>query len=181
MQLKEQIAFLEELFDLDQAPRIEYMQAITEEQKQLAGRKMGEADEKNLPIFLDYLDRYGWPSLTLHGQKAAGTAFYIIQHSTVELMETYFPILKEKAQQNEASKVHAGMMEDRILSYKMQPQIYGSQAQSIGDKGLFMWPVKNPEIVNSLRQQMGFKDTIEENAARLEAVYDPTLKIEDFL
>jgi len=64
------------------------------------------------------------------------------------------------------------MMEDRLLTYEGKKQIYGTQA---GDStgAPYVWPIKDPDRVNELRKAAGFGLTLEENAERLDAIYNP--------
>jgi hypothetical protein len=36
---------------------------------------------------------------------------------------------------------------------------------------MIIWPLKNPEKVNQLRQEAGFENTVEENAKRMNIDY----------
>jgi len=181
MDIQEQIAFLEELLDSDQKYREELFAAKTEEQKQTALKLMVEQDEINLQKFIHFVETYGWPNRTVHGEKGSDVAFLIIQHSKLELMEKYLPLLKEKANQGEANPKHSGMMEDRILMWQNKKQKFGSQAMGNAKLGKsHIWPIEDVENVNSRRLEAGFNETIEEYAARADYVFDPTLKISDF-
>jgi hypothetical protein len=70
-------------------------------------------------------------------------------------------------------------MEDRILMSKGKRQIYGTQANNNlrPDKKMAIWPIEDPSQVNALRKKIGFTTTVEENAARLKAEYDPNEKL----
>jgi hypothetical protein len=39
------------------------------------------------------------------------------------------------------------------------------------DKECFVWPIKDPKNVNKRRKKIGFDDTVEENAKRLQTTY----------
>ena len=41
------------------------------------------------------------------------------------------------------------------------------------DSKVIIWPIKNPAAVNTLRQQIGFKNTVEEYAQSLGIDYKP--------
>lgn len=71
--------------------------------------------------------------------------------------------------------IDAAMMEDRLLMYQGKKQVYGTQATStVGKDGsMAIWPIEDPEKVNERRKAAGFTNTIEENAQRLNAAYNP--------
>ncbi|MEO0333545.1 MAG: hypothetical protein AAF223_17985, partial [Bacteroidota bacterium] len=77
----------------------------------------------------------------------------------------------------EANATSAAMMEDRVLMYEGKKQLYGSQAsgrpKEDGSSEYFIWPIENPEEVNQRRAKVGFNSTVEENAARMNAIYNP--------
>jgi len=180
MNTQEQTAFLEQLFDADQSPRKAFAEAETEEEKEKFRNVMIEEDPKILDAFLDHIEKHEWPKASIHGKKACDAAWLIIQHSSIELVQKFLPVMKDLAEQGEASKKHIAMMEDRLLMWQEQPQIYGSQAMG-SEKGKYIWPVQNPDIIDDLRKNMNFTNSIQEYAADMEAIYDPKLKVPDIL
>ena len=40
-----------------------------------------------------------------------------------------------------------------------------------------IWPIENPARVNELRKKIGFTTSVEENAKRLDAEYNPDEKL----
>ena len=71
------------------------------------------------------------------------------------------------------------MMEDRTLMSKGKKQKYGTQANSsLRKSGQFaIWPIEEPNKVDSLRKDAGFSQTILEYAQKLNAEYDPNEKL----
>lgn len=72
------------------------------------------------------------------------------------------------------------MIEDRYLVQEGKEQIYGTKGQGkqvankeTGQKEFFTYvsPIKNPKIVNELREKGGFTTTVEENAKRMGIEY----------
>ena len=174
---------LEEMYETDQMYRQEVSDMIINKEPfnfELVN-KMNKADSINQIEVVKLLDQYGWLPKSKIGEDASDAIFYIIQHSPLETMEVYFPQLKQLASKDEASAVHAAMMEDRILMYQGKHQIYGTQAKSMdlgdGNTDTYIWPIRNPENVNERRKTAGFEDTVEENAAGMNAIYDPALPI----
>lgn len=138
-------------------------------------------DTSNLARAEAILKQHGYPGKTLVGTPTNEAVFYIIQHSTK--IDTYLPTMKQAAEQGELPFSQYAMMLDRSLMYKGEPQIYGTQAscrQLIKTKQTrcFVWPIANAKSVNERRKQAGFSLSIEENANRLNAAYEPALTIE---
>ena len=174
--LKEQ---LETIYDVDQVPR-EKMSKMYEESKTFDPALMKEmviSDSINLVKVLAILENYGWLPMSKIGEKASDALFLVIQHSDAETMEKYLPELKKQATKNEAKKSDAAMMEDRVLTNNHKKQLYGTQALSRqkkdGSQEFFIWPIEHPESVNERRAEAGFELTVEENAKRLNAIYNP--------
>jgi len=143
-----------------------------------AWSRMRKIDSINLVIVEDVLDKYGWMPKSKLGETAAEALFYVIQHSNLSTMEKHFPAFKSLADIGEASKTDAAKMEDRILMNQGKKQIYGTQAAGLRlDRTKAIWPIKDPDKVNELRKAIGFEMTVEENAKRLKAAYDPNEKL----
>lgn len=176
---------LEDMFETDQGYRQQLNEKIQngEPFDQELVNKMNRADSSNQQHVIRLLNTYGWIEKSKIGKKAADALFFIIQHADIKVMEQYFDQLKALANDNEADKVSAAMMEDRILMYNGKKQIYGTQAKSRmktdGTPVYFVWPIKDATNVNKRRSDAGFSTTIEENAKRLNAVYDPNETIPD--
>jgi hypothetical protein len=162
---------LEEVLILDQEGR----------EKGWGWEKIMEADRKNLLIVTAILDQYGWIDSSNIGTKASEALFYVIQHADLEYQEKYYPMFQESVDQGASSMGHYAMMTDRILMRKGKKQRFGTQGSSgnlrQGSAEMLIWPIENPAIVNELRKEVGLELTVEENAARLGAEYDPKEKL----
>ncbi len=143
-------------------------------------KQMMDIDADNQQKLKVILDKYGWIPQSKIGKKAAEAFFYIVQHADAGLMEKWFPEFKRLADINEADKVACAMMEDRLLMRRGRKQIYGSQAATFrADGKLAIWPIENPKTVNERRKKLGFPLTVEENAVRLEAIYNEDEQLPD--
>ncbi len=138
-------------------------------------------DSANQALVKPILRKYGWLPKSKIGEKASEAIFLVIQHSDAELIRQYFPSLKDLASRQEANPTHAAMMEDRLLVNDGKKQKYGTQATSDSTTNgkAYIWPVENPNIVNQLRKDAGFDLTVEANAKRLGAIYDPKRELPD--
>jgi hypothetical protein len=169
---------LETIYDSDQDIR-EKMGSAWGDQLGKLIFQMQKIDSANQVLVKSILNKYGWLPQSKVGEKAADAIFYVVQHADTELIRKYLPVLKNLAGQKEAKMTHASMMEDRLLMYEGKKQIYGTQATSRlrTDGSGAIWPVQNPSKVNQLRKEAGFGLTVEENAKRLNAIYDPNEKL----
>ena len=136
--------------------------------------KMLKIDVQNQKNIKTILEKYGWLERSKIGEKASEALFLIVQHSNLEFMDKYFPQFKMMVDKGEANPVDCAKMEDRILMYKREKQIYGTQAtdELRPDKKYAIWPIQNPSQVNELRRRAGFTTTIEEQAKEMNAEYN---------
>ncbi|MFD2034927.1 DUF6624 domain-containing protein [Belliella marina] len=67
------------------------------------------------------------------------------------------------------------MMLDRILMYQGKKQVFGTQASSLlrEDGSWVIWPVENPESVDTRRKEAGFTNSVTESADSMDAIYNP--------
>ncbi len=133
-------------------------------------------DSSNQKRTEQILKQYGYPGKTLVGEPANEAVFYIVQHS--DKIDTYLPLVKKAAENNELAFNLYAMMLDRSLMYQKKPQIYGTQAScrnvlASGKQQCFIWPLTDYKGVNIRRKKAGFTMTVEQNARRLNAVYKP--------
>ena len=75
------------------------------------------------------------------------------------------------------------MMLDRSLMYAGKPQVYGTQVScrkllKTTQTRCFVWPIEDVQSVNDRRKKAGFPISVEENATRLNAAYEPALTVE---
>lgn len=169
-------ARLEKMYTLDQEIRRVIIDSIGIDSPGVGKyfAEMHEIDSINQQHLKEILANHGWLPQSKVGEKASDAIFYVIQHSDIELMQKYFPQLKELAAMNEAKLTHAAMMEDRLLMRHGKKQKYGTQASGTlrEDEKFAIWPIENPDSVNLLRKNAGFELSVEENAQRMNAVYD---------
>jgi hypothetical protein len=134
-------------------------------------------DSINLEKIEVIISKFGYPGKSLVGEPANETAWYVIQHS--KKIAKYFPLIQQAGKNKEIPQTLVAKMEDRKLMNEGKEQIYGTQGAGrsiINDKGeeeffYFIWPIKNPQKVNQLRKEVGFTDTVEENARKLDIKY----------
>ena len=143
-------------------------------------RLQNAIDSSNLIFVEKILFKYGYPGKTMVGPGTCEAAWNIIQHSPK--IDQHLGLIKRAATKKELPFKLYAMMFDRYLVNLKREQIYGSQVVLIrfknGQRGWFVWPVRNPKKVNKLRRGAGFDQTVEENAKRLDVDYS-VIKISD--
>jgi hypothetical protein len=192
---------LDEIMRIDQGYRMLFDTEITPEKKEqllkdlhIDGEEfkkkswmlVAEHDSLNMQKIENIISKYGYPGKTLVGEPTNQAAWYVIQHSTK--IGKYLPLIKEAGKKKEIPFIWVAMMEDRYLMQENKEQIYGTQGKGEMTKDKdgkqifvnFVWPVEDPNHVNTRRKEAGFDSTIEENAKRMfgkDFKYEPyTLK-----
>jgi len=139
-------------------------------------------DSSNIVFVEGLIMRYGYPGKTLVGDRTCEAAWNVIQHSS--RIDKYLATIKKAAMGKELPFKLYAMMYDRYLMNHNTEQVYGTQVCMLrlknGENGWFVYPVKNPGKVNTLRRKAGFEQTVEENAKRLGVEYK-VIKISDIL
>lgn len=134
-----------------------------------------EIDSVNLVAIEKIIEQYGYPGKSLVGEPANQAVFYVIQHSPLEILEKYFPIMVDAQKKGDISGVSLAMMEDRILMYKGQEQIYGTQIKGMENKDgewiYFLWPLEDQDSVEIKRKQVGFEENLEEYLKKMGLEY----------
>ncbi|MDO6391639.1 hypothetical protein Q4E40_16005 [Pontibacter sp. BT731] len=167
---------LEEVYDIDQSVRnIDWDTISSPESSMTHSKKMMAVDSVNQTRVVPIIEQYGWLPKSKIGEKAASAIFYVVQHSNTETIEKYLPQMEELAKKGEASATDAAKMRDRLLMFQGKKQLYGTQAASwVRPEGnQVIWPIEDVENVNKRRKEVGFTATVEENAERLRAEFDP--------
>lgn len=123
--------------------------------------------EKRIDFVKNITKTNGWPTITMVGEKAAESAFLIIQHANLNDIKKVLPLLIESANKGEAKWHHAAMMIDRYLSMTEGVQIYGTQFQSKGKKNkatsnidwsaMSYCPIVDEENLDARRKSIGMK------------------------
>lgn len=112
-------------------------------------------NKENLSRLEEIIEEYGWPKQSEVGGWAAGTAFFIVQHSDFETQKKYLPLMTEAANNGEARWSLLALLIDRINMGDGKPQIYGSQIQA-NDEGVYeVYEIENPQYVNQRRAEVG--------------------------
>src|SRR5690554_2755410 len=169
---------LDSIAILDQRYR-KLMQAESPEARAELGKSMGLSEAEysgdlwKMQTVIDssnmnYVERIfktkGYPGKSMVGEPTNTVAWYVLQHSNK--ISEYLPIIKKAGEEGEIPMNLVAMMEDRYLMNEGMPQVYGTQGR-MDDSKEYIWPIDDPENVNTRREQAGFDTTIEEYAKQL--------------
>lgn len=129
-----------------------------------------EVDKKNTARMKDIITEIGWPNITKVGSDGALHAWLLVQHADLDpAFQRMCLDLMKKEPEGEVRKQDVALLEDRVSLKENGYQIYGTQFHD--DNGVFTpQPIKDPELVNDRRREMGL-DTLEENIARMYEKY----------
>ena len=139
-------------------------------------------DSSNMARAEAIMKQRGYPGKTAVGTPTNERIFYVIQHSN--RIPAYLPVMKKAAEQNELPFSLYAMMLDRSLMYAGKPQVYGTQVScrkllKMEQTRCFVWPIDDAKAVNDRRKKAGLSMSVEENATRLNAAYEPTLTMDN--
>ncbi len=154
--------------------KAELLKKMELREKDIEGNKLysvlREIDSINLIKVERIIKDNGYPGKALVGEPANKAVFYVIQHSNK--IDQYLPLIRKAAEDGEIANTSLAMMEDRNLMDKGLEQIYGTQikgkANKEGEWIFFLWPVKDPENIDSLRKSAGFDSSIGEYLEAME-------------
>ena len=112
-------------------------------------------NKENLARLEEIIEEFGWPSNSLVKGSAAQAAFLIVQHADLATQKKYLPLMREAADNGEASWASLALLIDRIEMREGRPQVFGSQITGDGNGNLSVYEIKDPEYVNQRRKEVG--------------------------
>lgn len=115
-----------------------------------------EINQKNVARLEEIIAEHGWPKISVVKGSAAQAAFLIVQHADLEVQKKYLPMMKEAANNDEASWSSLALLIDRVRMREGTPQLYGSQVVSNKETGeLEPYEIEDPANVNVRRKEVG--------------------------
>lgn len=190
-------SLLRKVHDRDQAVRMEVIRLSQQVPPQAdsllaAYARMQETDAANRRIVSELLDRGGWPSGI--SDESSETIWLVIDHADLAMQKRYMPLIEEQVRAGRVSASGYATLLDRMLMREGLPQRYGTQTVSHsrlveGDSARvesvgYVWPVENPERIDSLRAAVGLGPIGEyvrlvEETYGSPCVWDPALTVDD--
>lgn len=131
----------------------------------LAWADINALDKALLDELLTMVPEEGWFKKSVYGERAAGAAFLIIQHSDLENWRRFVPVLEPLVAQGEVEGQSYGLMYDRLAINEGRPQRYGTQ-MTCKDGRWVVDTLEDPERVEQWRREMKFPWTLAEYEAR---------------
>lgn len=119
-------------------------------------QRMSEIDADNTAWLLGLIGEVGWIDTARFGAEAARAAFLIVQHSgDLRLMKTALPEIENdfNAQGGRNGSAYA-LLYDRTNMDLGLEQSFGSQIV-FGPEGMFVYPIADPESVDTRRAKLG--------------------------
>lgn len=146
--------------------------------------KMNQIDEENIIIVENILKNSIPENLS---KESYETIWLVIDHASLEKQERYLPIIEEMTSRRIISNNRYAILYDRIAMKQNRLQRYGTQTIQIASDNtlrIFVWPVENPDKLDSLRNSINQKPITEytkviSEETGIQAIYDPNLSIED--
>ena len=142
-------------FDLELVELIHQISEDDQKYRKVRGEvdwsKQTPLDKKNMQLIDSlYNNKHTYIGRNLVGKKLESTMWAVIQHSTIETMEKYLPIMKDAVKKEELSEGTLKLTIDRIYCAKFNYQPFGSQFG--GDCEL-----SSKEIREKVKEEYGFK------------------------
>lgn len=153
---------LEDVYDKDQAARAWTvgMASLSADEIEKYTAEMERVDSLNQTMVFDILDNDGWPSNL--SDNANRAIWIVIDHSDLTSRSKYLSFVRAKADEGILDKSDYAMLNDRVLMEEGKPQVYGTQIKMAATfdgedmaMQLYLWPVENPDALDSLRRSVG--------------------------
>ena len=114
-----------------------------------------QINKENVRRIEEIIAEHGWPKKSVVKGSAASTVFLIIQHADIEIQKKYLPMMREAANNKEASWSSLALLIDRVNLREGGKQIYGSQIYRNEDGSFYVKDLEEPEYVNQRRKEVG--------------------------
>jgi hypothetical protein len=139
------------------AEEINKMSEEDQKARKLGSKNIGSIDKKNDKRMKEIVTNIGYPTISKVGKQASFNSWLIIQHSPdLEFQVMCLDLMKK--QFADVNPQNIAYLEDRILMYKGEPQIYGTQLKKNTDRNKFeLYIVKDPNNVDKLRKSIGLE------------------------
>ncbi|MEY4804632.1 MAG: hypothetical protein RL331_1151 [Bacteroidota bacterium] len=123
--------------------------------------KQAIQDEQNLAWIKVLIQTYGYPGKTIVGEKHAEVAWLVLQHSSLDDLKMFLPLIKEAYQHGEIDPICYAKSKDRVLIGDRKPQLFGTQLYfNIESQSYAIYQIKNKKKLNKRRCKLGL-DSIE--------------------
>ena len=102
------------------------------------------------------LEKHGWPTKEMIGERGNWTICNVIQHSDNDVRIQYLPMMRKAVKDKKLEPRFLVRAEDRIATERGDLQIYGGQMKYYPEtKSFNLWPVFDPENIDKRRTEIG--------------------------
>lgn len=129
-----------------------------------------ELHQRNAERLAGVIDRIGWPTAAVVGERAAGAAWLLAQHAIGDpsFFRRCAELVAAAARRDEIPARFSARMQDRIRVLEGRPQIYGTQFDW-NEAGEFApCAIEDPDGIDERRLAMGLETLAEQTAAMRE-------------
>lgn len=139
--------------------------------------EMRQGDQERQAYLQQVYARFGWPSTPDFNQQAIVAAFFIAQHASPAMMESYRDAVEQSYQRGDLEGKHYPMYVDRLCVFNSEPQIYGTQPKPSvnGQASQLVWPVVDFNNLDMRRAKVGL-EPFEQYLKVAGLRYDPSAK-----
>ena len=125
---------------------------LVKEQQAIVEKNHAINEEKIRKI----LDKNGWPTKEMSGNRGNWTICNVIQHSDNEVRIQYLPMMRQAVMDKKLEPRFLVRAEDRIATERGDLQIYGGQMKYYPEtKSFNLWPVFDPKNIDERRTKIG--------------------------
>ncbi|SDW33635.1 hypothetical protein SAMN05444411_101505 [Lutibacter oricola] len=155
------IAVLDTIWNAEQRPitlrdslmKIYGAESDLVKEQQAIYRKNHSINERKVK---NILDKYGWPTKEMSGERGNWTICNVIQHSDNEVRIEYLPMMRQAVKEKKLEPRFLVRAEDRIATERGDLQIYGGQMKYYSKtKSFNLWPVFDPVNIDNRRTEIG--------------------------
>lgn len=102
------------------------------------------------------LEKYGWPTEEMIGERGNWTICNVIQHSDNRVRIQYLPMMRQAVKDKKLEPRFLVRAEDRIATERGDLQIYGGQMKYYPEtKSFNVWPIYDPVNIDKRRTEIG--------------------------
>lgn len=137
-------------------------------------RALDERDQANTAWLAAKVAQQGWPGRAMVGDQASGAAWLLVQHADANpaFQLNALRLMAPLAIKEDVNPRDLAMLTDRVQLRLSHKQRYGTQWTCEGGKRVPL-PLANDRIVTDTLRATAKLDSLQQNAARIEALYGP--------
>ena len=130
-----------------------------DQKMRVSGKWNNNIDKKNTTELKKIIKKYGWPDISMVGEKASSGAWAIAQHADkdIKFQKYCLELINEKFKNNKTPSWQVAYLTDRIKVNSGLPQVYGTQFYSTKNKRFINRPIKDKSELDKRRKEIGLE------------------------